>query len=296
MKQKKESGSSWKGFSQKKKRAKPEVAANRVRHWRVWVWALIGLALVSFGLWSYEMHRCLYIPIALQHVENLDVKTDGALPENTTVGLIEREQGRPMMAVDLDAVKARYEALSQVKEVVVTRVFPKTLRVDLKEHKPLLKIAVKRDRKPVLMFVSEEGVLFEARGLMKQQVESLPYLTGVELKESSGRLKSLPGMELIASLMNLARTQYPHLYKNWKGFACDHFDPSSGAIWSRLRVETSNGAVIFGNARFENQLKRLDFIVKNAENGGVPVARIDLSLNDAAAVQLDHKRKKELFH
>jgi hypothetical protein len=217
-----------------------------------------------------------------QLVQEIKIESDGVLARNPPLLMrfLGLRVGVPMMSVSIDAVQKRLQGLEQVKSVVVERIFPKTVRIRIREYKPAMKIAFRdKDSRLLPRFVSEEGVIFKAFGY--KQLPQVPFLAGVVAKKrADGTYAPIPEVTLVDPLLKIARLKYPPLYGEWVKVSLGSFDKRRGAVWSTIAVVGKDGGMIaFGSRDFSEQLYRLNAILDVLEKRKLRASWIDLRLD-----------------
>ena len=215
--------------------------------------------------------------------------TNGVLDESWLKNYFKPRGSTYLMDIDIRGLKKNLEASGQVRSATLERQFPDTLVVSLSEYQPVAKVAVRgKNKKTHIYLVSKEGVVYEGHNYPRATLEYLPYLDGVQLKQVKGGFRPIQGMEVVAELLDLARRSAPELYADWQVISLKNFLPDPHAVGATLTVRTkSTGEIIFSPKNFQEQLDRLEYIVQYIQEEHIRrVKRIDLTLEDQAAVQL----------
>lgn len=221
-------------------------------------------------------------------VEHIEIVSDGPLNGVNLVPFIHLPENTTIMNVDIFKVKKRIESLGQVREAIVERQLPNTIKICINEYKPLVKILMKDKDKMQELLVSEEGEVFKAYGYGGKKLEHLPYLTGISLRKSGKSFKRVIHMDYLSELLRSAQVEVPHLYKYWKSISLEYCQNNHVSFGSFIKVKTSNmGEIIFAPEKFGLQLNRLNAIVTYASKQKLrTIERIDLSLENQAAVKV----------
>jgi cell division protein FtsQ len=140
--------------------------------------AVLGL-LAAAGLGGYHgyqrMERSSYFHVDTVHVTG----TRHALPSELKAR-IAGVKGRSIFDLDLDAVAQALQRHPWVKRAKVLRQLPRTLRVEVVEHRVQAAILVRS-----FYLVSKDGRVFKRAELA--EAEGLPLITGIERKELIAR-------------------------------------------------------------------------------------------------------------
>lgn len=105
-------------------------------------------------------------------LSNLNIKGNVRTSDNAILALLDIDTGMPLLAVDLDALQARLEALPWVRRASVTRVFPGDINIDIEERQPFA--LWQKDGK--LRLIDSDGVVITGRGLTA--FAELPMIVG----------------------------------------------------------------------------------------------------------------------
>lgn len=221
--------------------------------------------------------------------------SDGILKDDWALALLRFPEDTSLMSINIQQVKERLEAVSQIKSANVVKQFPSTLVIEVQEYEPLMRLVTRgKNRKFNMLVVSPEGIVFEPIGYTKSMIQNIPFIEGISLKRDplSG-FYPIKGMGLVAQLLKKARDNKPHLYADWRSVSLDGLDEDEASDWAMIKVKTrKTGNIIFSVRDFDAQLERLDYIISEAQEKNLaPIRRIDLSLGEHAAVQLSSRRR-----
>ena len=156
--------------------------------------AVISLAVVaSFGqalaaAWMQETSRQAGFILSALKIEG-NVRTRQA----DVLATLDIDTGMPLMAVDLQALQARVEALPWVRLVTVTRTFPGDIHLSIEERQPF----ALWQKEGKLRLIDEEGVVITERGLTA--FAGLPMIVGDGAPHEMGSL-----FEMLNSAPDLA--------------------------------------------------------------------------------------------
>jgi hypothetical protein len=219
-------------------------------------------------------------------------KTSGVLDEQWLSNAISIRQKKQLMAVDIFKLKMDLENYDQVLKAEVTRVFPESLKIDLIEETPLLKIKLAQSKgDPIINLVSLNGIFYEGFGYSSEFISELPYL--IPYRRSGKSYDPVVGIERLALLMeSLAEAQIDRKLQI-KVVSLENFPGEIGMPGQIIEIRTrSIPRILFGGfTDFDQQIKRLQYILSYLNGQGNPeVERIDLSLIGSAAVQFKEGR------
>lgn len=157
------------------------------RRWvrlRYVVIAVLALALVVVGAWSVWFSSLLA-------VEQVEVAGTDVLSEQEVRAAASVPMGDPVARIDLEAVRARVEALSVVRSADVTRAWPDGVRVEVEER---VAVAVVRIGS-TLRGMDADGVVFrdyKDTPADLPRVDALSGVTSDALREGAAVVAALP--------------------------------------------------------------------------------------------------------
>lgn len=198
----------------------------------------------------------------------------------------------PIMEADIFALKEKLEESGQVMVASVKRVFPSSLRIDIIERKPVMRLIVAdSEGKRRLRLVARDGVVYKGVGYSADALKQLPYLQ--PHRQADGSYFPLSGIETVVALLDVVHDTRPKLYATWQVVSLQYYNGKSGMPGQIIEIRsTIVPKIIFGVSKdFALQLDRLVYILDYFEKNGDPsLKKIDLSLRGAAAVQLSSGR------
>lgn len=247
----------------------------------------LGLLIVAliFAIYFFK-NQALSITLPVKHIE---IQTNGVL----TTPLITSFLGLPkeigIMSVDIFELQRRLESIEQIQEAIVERQFPDSIKITIREYLPIVKlICINESGKRQGLLVSKEGNVFKGYGYSKKKLQSLPYLTGIQLYKKGNAFKKIDYMTYVDELLSCARLASPELFKYWKSISLEYCLYGNQDIGAFIKVRTKNlGEIIFAPEKFDLQLGRLNSIVSYASKQKLAtIERIDLSLENQAVVKV----------
>ncbi|PXA05257.1 hypothetical protein DDZ13_04670 [Coraliomargarita sinensis] len=257
---------------------------------------LVLAGLIGLGFWIRSLIKDRAEPIQIstpsREIEQIIFQTDGVLPDAWLGTVIQLGKGTTMMEVDIHAMKQALEEEAQVVSASVERVFPGSLKISVKEHHPVLRIAVQgASGKPVQRIVARDGTIYEGIGYKKATLRALPFVE--PFRHSNGSIRPMQGIEQVAVLLDSARRKQPEFFRTWKVVSLKHYSGNPTLSGEVIEVRSSYvPRIIFGaSTDFSQQLDRLKVILEYVRAKGNPsMKRIDLSLRGSAAVQFSSGR------
>lgn len=293
--------SNWKTIEQPKlKRGMtPQSKGKRIKHflkgmaWILGIVLMIGCGWVSVQGYQF-VARWVSAVGPSQPLSHVVFESDGVLSKNWLEKKLMLPWGTPLLSVDIHGLKEILEKESQIQSVVIERHFPSTLNIYLKELQPAAKILVREGLKSTLYLVSENGQVYLGEGYSKGHLNTLPFIEGVQLRKNpQGGFFPLEGFQALSDFLAQTKLYYPDLYRNWRGISCARFKGQPDALGAAIEVKTDNESVIvFSPQKPLDQLQRLEYILNYVAQNGKPLPkRIDLTLEDQAAVEFQKPSK-----
>ncbi|MEC7273924.1 MAG: FtsQ-type POTRA domain-containing protein [Verrucomicrobiota bacterium] len=252
--------------------------------------AFVGIVLSAL----YLKNRGEYFKITApsKSIEKIIFETDGVLPNSWLGTVIELRRNTSIMGADIHVMKQQLEAHRQVKSASIERQFPNILKVSIKEYDPVMRMRVMGPNDQTeLRIVSRSGTIYKGEGYTEAKLKELPYLQPYQNYE--GGLKQIRGIEQVAELLDLTRRSRPNFYKSLKVVSLEDYSGYPEMLGDVIEFRTTIvPRVIFGlKTDFAQQLDRMGLILQYLESRDNPaLKRIDLSLQDSAAVQFENGR------
>lgn len=266
----------------------------------------IGIVMILIGAMVYCLNSCSHSKLAPASlaslrtpIESIQYSTTGNLTKDSILKYTHLDQPTDIMDLNIFELKHFLETIPQVKEALVERAFPNSIKIALLELVPVARIAVrqKASTHPNVLYISKEGIVFESTYYPMYAIKDLPFLTDIRLKKVKSHFEPLMGMDRISDFLNKAAKYKPDLYAQFKTISLKKFDPNSQQSWSIIKVHThSQQEWIFATHLFLSQLERLEYVLQVLEKTNKrSIERIDLSLKDDVVVEFkDDKPLKNI--
>ena len=290
----------WRGLDGGSKRTRINSSQSRKRR-QVKALKLLGVFLVavlfiSSVVWAIvalgEREEPIQITTPSKPVEKILFDTNGVLPASWLGTLIELRRDTAMMEIDIHTIKQQLEAHGQVKSASIERQFPNALKIDIKEHEPVLRMRVMgANEQAEVRIISREGTIYKGIGYPISTLNKLPFVLPYQHPE--GGISPMRGIGQVAELLEETRHAQSNFYKTWKLVSLKHYSGNPGLPGQVIEVRSSMvPRIIFGfNTSFAQQLDRLAVILNYVQSRGNPaIKRIDLTLPKDAAVQFESGR------
>jgi len=174
-------------------------------------------------------------------------------------------RGSSLVEVDLGKLHQNLLNEEQILSARITRNFPSTLNVEIKEHLPLLVLRLRDKKRGHLdWLVSSNGTLYRGEGYSNGMLKLIPSLnipsSLIEKTPDQKGFKKLKGIPVVAPLLELARRDYPELYRDWSVVSFNRpydKDPGASITVKSNRVKS----IRFNPSNYADQLKRLRYLL-----------------------------------
>jgi cell division protein FtsQ len=281
-------------------------AMSRGGRWRLTLAILRGAAavavvgLIGWGGWKTlgALHEdSQAMPAATKAVPlkspELVTSTGGVLTSEWLGRTLALPRNISLMEVNLDKVRERVLAESQVLTAKATRKAPDRLIVEVTERMPVAQVKVEWQGLQQSLLVARDGVVFAGDGYDPQMVAGLPWLAGINLVRRDNAFRPIDGMEIVDELLGKARAEAAHLHLSWRIVSLDRLFTDR-----EIEVTTDEGfKIIFGvsearasgiarRKNFVDQLARLDMVWEKVGHLAVAGGTIDLSLGTDVPVTI----------
>jgi hypothetical protein len=224
--------------------------------------------------------------------------SNGVLSADWVKGIISVKKDIDIMDVDIFEIKNKFKSFKQIEHVEVKRVFPDTIKINIAERHPVLLVLVQERINGNLirsqMLVDSQGVVFYGVGYAKNMIDDLPYLDGAMIKKNKqfGQYECTDSIDRIAELMSMAKKKYPNIYSQFEVVSSDKIVGNRVVPWQRIKIKCGFAKeVIFGDTDFEEQLRKLNFVLSNPKiRDKLPVYRLDITVGKEVVVKFEDNR------
>ncbi len=186
------------------------------------------------------------------------------------------------MELDIERIHRDLRAEDQISFARVTREFPDTLRIELKERQPILVLRLgSSDGKVNDWLVSADGTLYLGKRYPQSTLSLLPSLdidpSLIRPRKEEPGYERLTGIPKVAPLLDLVRREYPGIYQDWQVVSYERPDEDD----SGAHVSVRSGKVRklrFFPGNYAVQMRRLHYLLLEPDVRRKPVVEsIDLS-------------------
>ena len=231
--------------------------------------ALIGGS--GYGIWLAREHfQSNPGPVDLAGpalpIDSLKYATDGVLSRNSIKRILRIPKDATLMDLELRDLRKKVESEPQIASAQVRRRFPSTLQLEISEHKPLYRLFIRpKNGIPELWLVSGAGVIYKGQDFRNATLRALPYLNpdpGFLKKDERNGYQQIPVLEKVSPLLEIARDDFPELYREWKVVSflrpdADESDPGAYVMIESKRVKE----IRFAPRDYRLQLRRLKYLL-----------------------------------
>lgn len=198
-------------------------------------------------------------------VREVEVKGCQKIAQDTILSLVQMERMPNLFTVKLKEVAKRLESHPWIDHVVVKKVFPNKVLIQIEE------------RKPIAILQLEELYYIDAKGMIFSSAEdgdgyNYPFLTGLTRQALERDPTETKG--LIMKALELLRTAEKEKVSPLEEISEVHMEKTSG-IYCFTQVEGIE--VRMGCDRFGEKLRRLSILWSDLQKRGISAASIDCS-------------------
>ena len=199
-------------------------------------------------------------------VDSVKYATDGVLSLNSIKRMLQMPENATLMDLELKDIRSKLERDPQIAFARVRRRFPSTLQVEITEHKPLYRLFIRAKKGiPEMWLVSGTGVIYKGKDFRNATLSALPYLNpdpGLLKKDERNDYQRIPVLEKVSPLLEIARSDFPELYREWKVVSflrpdADESDPGAHILIESKGVKEMR----FAPRNYRAQLRRLKYLL-----------------------------------
>lgn len=266
-----------------------------------------ALALVALAAWgvyalahAWDGSRAgLATAVKGEALRFVKVESDGVLTDEAWVrSTLAIPPKTPLLDLDLAALSAKLTAHRQVRLAVLTRRFPDTLLVSLRERTPVARVQVDDGRGQRQMLVAPDGVVYDGHGYDATMIAQLPWLAGFRLhRAATGGLEPIEGLDAVSALLTTAQIQAPWLYREWQVVYLDRLADRDEILVKSTRVPE----ILFSRREdFTRQIAQLDLVMDTYNDAvrrqGIPPAMhaINLAISTRVAAKFAQTPESQL--
>lgn len=197
-------------FKSGKKRNKIRTSSPVSTYQNIWRLKRLARSLVFFSIVAAVMTSMGWFSFLLLRnsdvfqVTSVNVLGNSAVPKKNILASAGLNRGINLLEIDIDQVESSVRSLPWIEHVTVSRHWPSSVEVAVKEHKPLALFNHQENGKSTLYYMDSKGHVFAP--LTEAQDMDFPVLTGTILTENLLDMKVQAGSlsRLGLEIMNLA--------------------------------------------------------------------------------------------
>jgi cell division protein FtsQ len=223
-------------------------------------------------------------------IQNIQVQTDGVIAPEQLRRWSGVKSGENLIALDLASVKRNLELVSTIDSISVERVLPRTLKIRVKERKPVAQVNVPRadEKNGIAISVLQ----LDADGFVMQPLD--PRRRMVPLSQAVNELPVIDGLN-VYQLQSGRRVEMPEAQAALKLLAAFAHSPMAGLVDLR-RIDVSSpgvivattgqgGEITFGLDNLEQQLRRWREIYDLGMSQNKMILSLDLAVANNVPVR-----------
>ena len=289
IKKEKTFGSGWKKLAPKSSRRPASRAALRKRLSSVAriLFLMFLLGSMGYGVWWIDkLARSDSGPIDLTGpaipISGVSFHSDGVLSENWFDNWFGPLRGRSLMELDIDEMQESLLSEDQISFARVSRAFPDTLRIEIKERHPILVLRLgSKTGNFQDWLVSPDGTIYLGTGYPRSALSLLPSLSVdsslLRPKKEGKGYERLEGIPTVAPLLDLVRREYPAIYRDWQVVSYER--PNATDPGAHVRIRSGRVRNLrFSPGKYGIQMRRLHYLLLEPDVRRSPVIdSIDLS-------------------
>lgn len=215
-------------------------------------------------------------------ISRVTFESDGALDHYWFQNWFGPLRGRSLMQIDIEELQSELSKEPQIAHARVSRLFPSTLEVRVIEETPVLVLRLgKRGGGFQDWMVSSNGDLYQGTRYSPNAVSLLPSLSispkQLKIDPAGKGYRRLEGIAAVTPLLELARREYPAIYRDWK--VVSYANPEETGPGSYVKVVAGKVRNLrFSPTNYAAQMKRLQYLLLEPDFRRQPVVEsIDLS-------------------
>jgi len=232
-----------------------------------------------------KKHSATFAPYAEQnHKTQIAFFSDGQLGSAYFKKHFPNLQTKGLLTIDIAKVQSKLLNNPQILSATVEREFPSTLKVTLRERKPLARIKLKLNKKVDTFYLGADGAFFTSKNY--QAPNTLPYIQNANLKLKDGQIAPISAATAIGQIVDGIQSRlgvYNGLVKSIDLGSWEFPIKPTTALTIHLR----NGATLrFSPTNIDAQINRLSEVVTllEQERENISNKLIDLTYPDKVAI------------
>jgi hypothetical protein len=249
---------------------------------------LLGAVAILLGVFTFWQFKPQMGTTTAEAALQIDFQTDGVLTRDWLRREIPGLKGKALRELDVAELKATLLAVGQVADARVALQLPATLKVQVKERNPMLRVRVRSDKgEPQLLLIGRDGFLYEGFGYPKEMLLRLPGATGLRLRKGPDGYLPVRDIEQLAKLIELAQERLPVMFRYWRVFDLSDWRPEEVHRDPLVHVRSSHiERITFSLRDPAPQLERLREVMRQTQRYQLKQPRqIDLSLGEDVVVE-----------
>ena len=241
----------------------------------VFVLGIAGVGFWSLDRWFGPESGPLDLTGPGAPISKIEFSSDGALSPSWFDNWFGPLRERTLMDIDIEKLRIELEGEDQIESAMVSRRFPSTLHVQIRERTPLLVLRLRnRSGSHEDWIVGSQGKLYRGAGYSRAELSLLPSLSvpskSLKRLEGGGGFHDLGEIALISPLLELVKRDYPAMYRDWQVVSYDLGDREGPYSYVMIRSGKVR-EIRFSPRDYAAQLKRLHYILLEPDFRRKPV-------------------------
>lgn len=249
-------------------------ASRTARLKRNYQWMKTALILFTVGIFGVGVWWMNQIDISEEFfsenqldpsISNVTFHSDGVLDHIWFKNWFGPLRGRSLMQIDIEELHRELEKEPQIAYCQVSRIFPSTLQVKIIEKTPILVLRLGKAGGGFKdWLVSADGDIYLGTGYSKSTISLLPSLAispkKLKLDPNGNGYRRLEEISAITPLLELARREYPSIYRDWK--VVSYSNPTKSGPGSYVKILSGKVKTLrFSPQNYAAQMKRLKYLL-----------------------------------
>ncbi|WP_161629910.1 cell division protein FtsQ/DivIB [Desulfogranum mediterraneum] len=188
------------------------------------------------------------------------------------------EKGKSLLLLERGAVAARIAALAWIDRVTVKRQWPSTIRVVVREHRPLALINVETGQGNQLFYLNRQGVIFTPLG--QGEDFDFPVITGLAWLQAAAGQQLPRGSLAESAILLLKRAAQGNAILPIQSISEIHLDEEQGLV---VYLVDRPFPIYFGTrnilTKYGRLVKIMERLYRKKKMQGITAIRMDYAKN-----------------
>ena len=264
----------------------------RVFRGAAYVAAMVAVCAIAYRAYEDGLIKKAMTP-ASGTLKKIGYRTDGRISKSWLLRNSYFPQPADLAEIDIVALKENFEKIGQVKSAKIEKAYPDKVTIELAERRPMARLALLRGDRLDILCMANDGAFFAPVDIPQDELDRLPWITGVPLVVISGRLEPFARAGRLEEFLLAASLRLPENFKTWE--TVNVREMSSVTLPLIVVTTIHDVKLVFHADDIDFGLKKLEYVLRfsgetNLINIDKDVEKIDLSMRDQAVVSPRKKR------